>query len=67
VIRGRWKASGFWVYWRVPHVRKYHIEFEMDLRQFLVGFCYYRVGFALCCADRSNFRSSAAATAAREG
>jgi hypothetical protein len=49
VIRGRWRDSGFWVYWRVPHVRKYHIEFEMDLRQFLFGFCYYRVGFALCC------------------
>ena len=41
-------TMNLWTYWRIPRVRKYQIEFEVDLSQFLFGVYYYRVGFALC-------------------
>jgi hypothetical protein len=42
-----WHNRHFKSRWRIPGVRKYAIEFDMDLGSWLIGVMYYQVGFAV--------------------
>lgn len=43
-MAARWRRAGFWSYWRIPHVRRFAVEFEMDLQQWMIGFCFGSTG-----------------------
>jgi hypothetical protein len=47
VIPVWYKWHNFWLRCRIPGVRQYKVQFEIDLRSWAIGVMYYKVGFAL--------------------